>query len=270
MFKVTLRFMGRFVYAEKHKAAKPAGALDVLAVNMLYNPEVRAGRHQFALSVARTAVLQPGSLPPDLMVASQEEADLAEYGVWLLPDHDVTFEGAGTFAWSQRTNPLLVDLSQLAPGAALDQAALVARGSVAARVHIPAGTGESKQAVLGRSADFVALSDQNPQTPRIPAAPLADLVTVELSTDNDFMPVLVRSRAGGPLAAIMLKSAEEPTLTFTNLCPLPHGNVDEEFAALYEVLQNPPLSFNRLVPRETATLGHLDDCYKGAYIAYEA
>ena len=273
MRTVVLRFLGRFVCAEQHRGGIPAGVLDVLATDMQFNPEIRSGRHQFALSIPRASVVQPGSRPPDLMIGSQDEPDLAEHGIWLLHNHDVMLTGEKTFRWATRRDPTLIDLAVLSPEAKLDPAAVYARGAVIGRVHLPLGTGAAQQIIPGKTVKFVRLSEQGIDRGDDPL-PIADLVvvTIDLADDATSLAVFMKSRAGGPTGAVVVKVVnDEPTiLTFTNLCPLPHSEVDEEFAGLYDVLQNPPLTVVRLVPKEQVPrLGHLDDCYNQAYIAYE-
>jgi hypothetical protein len=101
---------------------------------------------------------------------------------------------------------------------------------------------------------------------------LADFVDVTLTSEVPTPLVLqARHRAGGPTTSIALKVLpDSPTIvTFTNLCSRPFEPIDQEFAALYETLEKPTLTRDRLIPRAVSPrLGGDFDCTKSAYISF--
>src|SRR5579864_4773661 len=109
MANFTLRFTGRFVFAEP---LVKSGGLDVLAMNMQFNPDLRADPHQFLMTAPRPLVIQPGGRPPDAVyVASVSDTDEADQAVWNLTGQNVSFNASGGFQWEDKAR--LANLNEL-------------------------------------------------------------------------------------------------------------------------------------------------------------
>lgn len=286
MAEVTLRFVGRFVFAEPLVGDTPQGPVNALAMDMTFNPDVRATPHRYVMTAPRRLFAPDGCRPPDLILMSAEDPQISEYVVWDLEDLVVDVGGAGSFSWADRRK--LADLNELG-GSQFSEPFLYARGEGAAcvgLVQLRTGSGTARQISEGAEYVFARLADvpraleererdDDGQTggsaDRTPLQ-LADLVDVAVTIPEGQTHLTLRviPRGGGPISTIALGAeGKRPTVVcFSNLCSEGHGPADREFAGLYEALATPPLTPDRKVPIALRALGKLTDCYAPAYAAY--
>jgi hypothetical protein len=255
------------------------GELHAVAMNMQFNPDVPAGPHRFVMTAPRERVAMVGSRPPEVMLMSSEDVSVAEYGVWIFDDYQVQAGKSRDFKWAERHegDPELADLSKLSGGLALRQELLLAQAgdrSVSGAVRIATGVGTPALIVENKTVDLIRLGDPHAAQLASAAGPgykLADYVEVaiDLGTSTSFTLTAVK-RGGGSVSSLTFNVEKNNpcVVTFTNLCSLPHRDVDEEFAGLYECLHEPPLPPDRLVPKERSTRGFLHDCYTAGYVPF--
>src|SRR5580698_6358672 len=185
MADFALRFTGRFVFAEP---AVGGGFLDVLAINMQFNPDLRADAHQFLMTAPRPLVIQPGGRPPDAVyVASVADTDEADQAVWNLTGQNVSFEAAGGFGWDDKTQLANLDdlLERVGYPRALNQRLLSPTSDgklIQGLIRIEAGRGRATQ-FDPYTVDFVL--PQAPTTPVGKGLDMADLVTVHLTLPDE-------------------------------------------------------------------------------------
>jgi hypothetical protein len=283
--EITLRFYGRFVFAEPHVDGKPLGRLSVLAPNMQYGDSRRC-RHEVLMSIPRPLLVpQRTKIPPNHKMLTAGPADKADYFIWDLSGSEVAIAGDKSFTFTDRK--LLSDLGELewlqGRTAVFNSDSLHAteKGAVSSVIQLEAGSGTASF-VFNKEFDFV------PMGPRKPFAfeefrPLADLVEVTLEVPKDAnvlsISVTTSTGVGNKLSTITRpvtvhwneKLADLATISFTNLCgTIPRfERWDEEFSQYYEVLQNAPEHNRRLIPEEAPVGGEGGDCNKGAYVGYD-
>lgn len=282
MFEYNFRFYGRFVFVEQFggtsERSHPTGAMRVLAVKMEFNPDVQAHAHRFVLVVPRNNFEPNGSRPPDGVFMSGVDIDGirdAEHVFWNLNGQDVSIDGANTLAWPNRVSdgsvPEVPNLLELAGIRSVVTAVHDDAARVSGSVNVKQGAVSITQ-MIKEEHRFVAVKD--PTTEVLSPKALGDIVSVAIRQDTVFVVRVRRCDGAGPETAIVLKSATalpspegKPIIaTFSNLCARPHELVDTEYAGLYEVLKQPPLVRDRLVPSRRAALGGSFDCFKNAYI----
>jgi hypothetical protein len=286
----TLRFYGRFVFAEPYDGDKSQGMIHVLATNLQFNQEVGADKHQFVVSAPRTRLVPLGTRRADLIMMAAMPPTQAEHCVWNLADHEIEIGTANTFRWSGAKDPHQSPFVKDASGddvvtvanlraltdnnGRLSQALLSGTGTdgvVTAAIRLHEGTATPRQ-MAPENFEFVAIKESQDTTPKPDRHRLADFVDVDFNIPlEDALLMKIRHRSGGPVTSIALNALEDLTtvVTFTNLCSRPYDPVDLEFAAHYEVLENPPLTRDRQIPRAVAPrLGGDFDCIKSAYISY--
>ena len=286
----TLRFYGRFIFAEPHKGDHSLGMVHVLPINPQFNQEIGAEKHQFAVAAPRRRLVPLGTRRADMIMMAAMQPTESEHAIWNLADHEIVIGSANTFQWSspkeRRQSPFVQDvahngvvtianLSELTgEEGRFGEAFLNSRGTdgvVTAAIRLHEGTATLRQ-MAPEVFEFVQVKGPNATDPIGEPRRLADFVDVVLNMPDD-RPLLVmqiRHRDGGPLTAIALNALPGLTtlVTFTNLCARPYEPIDQEFAALYEILENPPLTRDRLIPRAAPRLGGDFDCTKSAYISY--
>lgn len=289
--KYTLRFVGRFVFAHGTRQTADGDSLpepfvDVLALNMQFSADAAADPHRFFMSAPRGRVVQPGGRPLNLvLMASVPDTDHAEQAVWELTGHDVSFNAGGGFVWDDKST--IADLNDLVtrtpPGngrkvfnsarpPAFNKTLLAAAEKsdlLNGAIRIASGRGAASQFVSSE-VDFVQLpfADRNVGK----SLKIADLVTIRLTLPEESpLHVTLTPRNGGPRSVITLTQQGETIVTFTNLCTRPTRQVDDEFAAMYEVLQDAPAVRDRLVPKSSVggVLVGTEDCYPPAFVSYE-
>ncbi len=269
MAQLTLRFYGRFVYAEPTFKGAPTGRLNVLAVNPQFNPDVCADSHRLMMTVRRTDVAI-GSRRPDMRVFSAEDGSCAEYAAWDLCDHEIVLDRMTRFEWLDSNHELLKDIHTLGKSD-FDPSHLYSRGTgcaTAGLIRLGSGVGRPRQLESGTLTDFVYLREPDTNQPPLPNQTIADVVEVTLTTDEPLMFRLCR-RGGGAGSTIVVTPEDGVVVSISNLCAAGHRRVDDEFAGYYELLKAPPAVLDRLVPRAQPTGGIRFDCYTGGYAAYE-
>jgi hypothetical protein len=262
---VLFRFLGRFVFAEP---SRPDGTLSAIAVDVSYCRDVNAGCHKVVMSVPWGKVSSLGSTPPDEMFVSSASADPArdqleriQQGVWDLEGRVLTVPGADTFSWQDKSS--LVTFDRLAPGTPISSSAATSIGGpTAAIVRVRGGVGLARQ-MRSELLNLVPLKLAN-QSSNDPPERLADVVEIAVTTTPDpFVIEMASDGLGSPGAVIVTTEPGRPTVvTFSNLCTrTSFEDFDAELAALYEVLEQPPPTRERLVPRRVDTLNGRIDCH---------
>jgi hypothetical protein len=180
---VTLRFYGRFVYAEAMKDGKPANKISAIAPNFDVR---RFGKHQALMTIQRDQLEfgPTGALttlaPAFRNVSDRPEITDAEFMVWDLSGLRVTYPLSGDVALKEETGPaaagstadhLVLDLERLeklrggaAPTLAPSALRPDARGRSNAVIEITAGIGVAKPVLenaieLGRQAEILAAQE---------------------------------------------------------------------------------------------------------------
>jgi hypothetical protein len=270
MADITLRFFGRFVFVQPRKA-DPSSPLDVLAVNMQQNRDIRASKHTLVMTAPREMAVAVGAHPADLMVMIPGAASLAqcEHALWFLDGYNVTCENGERFDWPKNHDEL-IELAALNDGDGKVSTRAFAANSplVSSIIRVTGGTVTVSQ-VNDETLDFVRL--KAPREVIKGGFRLADVIEITMKVPSKSQHVMFRltprDGAHAVSTVIITGNDDAPTfVTFSHLCSggRPGGEVDEEFAALYEVLERPPLTRERLIPRLRPTLGTRNDCYKSA------
>jgi hypothetical protein len=281
---LVMRFYGRFVIADKGSGGAN-GRLHVLALNMAFNKGVPTDPHRLLLAAPRlNVVATTTTLPIDMIVMQPgAEPDLAEVAVWEIGGMRLTPRVSGGFRWNapptkvkgSAPTPALADLGALST-LPFDQEHTQKFGDdrpVRAIVDINAGFG--KVGLIDPApAQFLAF--KNATTANAEAAgPFDELlaefvdVTVRLPEKTRQLEIDVLARDGSSQMITLQTDSTVPTMvTFSNVCAAAHDRVDKEFAAAYEVLKKPPVVADRKVPVTIDTGGHLNPCFKSAFIAF--
>ena len=265
MARITFRFYGRFVFAQSMENDGSTSGLYALAVNMQYNGDIKSDKHAFAMALQRGKFEPALTRPPDFMLGEDELA------VWDLQDLSIEIPATQPLRWVDRARPF--DLSALSDGGTLETRNLSTSGVYApvnGVVHVSGGAARAYALKAGR----VKLGKVDGTATSRTVADV-DVVEIEIRVPDDqhycFMMPLAH-RAGGPVGSLAIRSPGPKRTTivrFSNLCacPLRPAGYDTEFAAMYEVLQLPPLVRQRRVP---STRGSEFDCFKPAYITFQA
>jgi hypothetical protein len=287
----TLRFYGRFVFAEPYRGDASLGMVHVLPTNPQFNQEVGAEKHQFVVAAPRTRVVPLGTRRADMIMMAAMPPTQSEHAIWDLTDCELVIGSANTFQWAgakdRHQSPFVKDaatdemvsvanLRELTNNAGSFSDSLLnatgTAGVTTATIRLHEGTATPRQ-MAPENFEFVPVKDPNAVAPAIGVRRLADFVDVDFNMppEKPLLVMQIRSRSGGPVTAIAVNALPALTtiVTFTNLCSRPYEPIDQEFAAHYEVLENPPLTRDRLIPRAVAPrLGGDFDCTKAAYISY--
>lgn len=275
MSSVKVRFYGRFVFAEPLKNKKGVGTLNVLVANLQYNPDVCADPHDFLMTAPRTSVAVPGSRRPDSMLMSTLPSgdDNAELSLWRLRDFEVVIQGPNDFRWD--TKDKLADVALLTKNQGrFDKNNLKTAGvfsAVHAVVRLATGIGTASQMDVSETVDFVKVDRTQTTLKDLPIADVVEVV-IKLPKGVNNLVFNLANRSGGPAGSIVIVGGKDnnPTIVnFSNLCTALHEKFDDEFAGFYEVLENPGLLRERLIPAQTATEGLEFDCFKPIYVGYE-
>jgi hypothetical protein len=279
---LVMRFYGRFVIAD-HGSGGADGRLHVLALNMAFNDGVPADPHRLLLAAPRlNTVASKTTLPIDMVVMQPGAApDLAEVAVWEIGGMRLTPHVNGGFRWNappterHGSTPALADLGTLS-NSPLDQDHMRKFGDdqpVRAIVDIHGGFGKVGL-VDPAPAQFLAFANATTENAAA-AGPFNELlaefvdVTVRLPDETSQLAIDVLAPDGSSKVITLQADAMVPTMvTFSNVCGAAHDRVDREFAAAYEVLKKPPAVADRKVPVTVDIGGHLNPCFKSAFIAF--
>jgi hypothetical protein len=279
---LVMRFYGRFVIADTGSGGVD-GRLHVLALNMAFNESVPTDPHRLLLAAPRLNVVATRTTLPIDMIVMQPGADpdLAEVAVWDIDGMRLTPRVNGGFRWNapptvvHGSTPALADLGNLSRRPLnLEHTQQFGDGRpVRAIVDIHGGFG-TLGLIDPAPAQFLPFKHATTANAEA-AGPFDELlaefvdVTVRLPEDARQLEIDVVV-PGGPSQVITLQTdATVPTMvTFSNVCAAAHGRVDKEFAAAYEVLTQPPDLADRKVPVTVAIGGHLNPCFKSAFIAF--
>jgi hypothetical protein len=264
---VLFRFVGRFVFAQPRR---PDGTLTVLAVDIGYARDIAAGRHRVAMTAPWGCIHSLGSCGPDLMVMSsasvepsQDTPERIEQALWFLDGHTVTVGGRNDFRWGGHSATLIA-FDRLVPGNAGITPAVTQKpgGPTSAIIRLACGEGIARQ-MKNELLNLVPLSLAN-DTSGGETFRLADVVEVSVSTGpSPFVFTICSNQAPAPGSIAVLTQPHVPTVvTISNLCARSSfENFDSEFAALYEVLETPPITRDRLVPKRVEDLNGRIDCH---------
>jgi hypothetical protein len=266
-YSIVFRFVGRFVFAQD--PANP-GSLSALAINTEHCRDVSTPSHCVSMSIPCGRIHPLASRPPDFRFLSsasttpqEDEMGLIEQGIWHLDDHVAHINGKTPFQWGD--HHLIPEFEALVPSGNKKIATSAAKtlgGPTAAIIQLRCGTGVARQMVQ-QSVELVKLQDAI-EPVKATAVTLADVVEVTVVTTGD--PFFIRLCPGKSTAAgsvAVLTEDDRPTLvTFSNICTgSTFENFDKEFATLYEVLEEPPRTGDRLVPRRVNALNGRIDCH---------
>jgi len=285
-YEFRFRFFGRFVFAQH---ADTLDELEVWAINMTHNPDVPSQPHRPVLTAPRGFTARAGSIVPDLKVMAltclpdDQSKDRLEHCIWNIDGYDITVMARGGFEWTNKD--VLLDFEKLTVGntPVTTLNALEAQKSpISSRVLFNAGRGYA-QSLFGHAVLMVRLcdtpiSDEERENRAGEVIRPADLVEVTLHVDQPLLILRFTRRDGdGPASSIALQAEETgddvpiPTVAnFSNVCRgSDDAPVDEEFAGMYEVLIDRPITRERLVPFHLDGLGGPDDCFVSAYLKYK-
>lgn len=284
MATVTLRFYGRFVFAEPYDKGSPTGKLNVLALNMQYGGG-SFGPHHVLMCVPRRAVhTRLTTVPPTRKaLAFGTELQNCEHFVWDLKGCALQVGTDSRFMFKDRGQ--LPDLGALAAGTVkriVDPGSLVPGGDssqVSAVIQIRVGKGNAV-AMFKTEYRFVPEGTKEGKDKFLVQADLVE-VTIELPPQETALSMTLTTPRTTPARDMVLQRTiaiqvpdRAPELTvvgFTNVCgALPHYvRFDEEFVQNYEVLVGPPHVSLRLIPETSPTGGEAGDCDIPTYLAYD-
>jgi hypothetical protein len=272
MAEIRLRFYGRFVFAQQEQPETPP-QVHILAANMAHNSDVGASKHRLVITAPREKTAFDGRRPPDLMlmasnVPTNQGITHAEHAVWELEGYNLSIDGDG-FNWTDNHRGL-IDFATLndkknrvSPRIRDEKNAPM----VTSIIHLTRGFGAC---LFGEVVDFVEFGA--PDRPPTPGLKLADAVEVRIDVPSDdakyveFRLSSRKSASGDETIRVMADDAATTFVSISNLCSgVRQGNVDKEFAGLYEVLEQPRPLRERLVPKPRPNLNNRNDCYKSAY-----
>lgn len=274
MADIHLQFTGRFVYADPVNAAPANRMLHVLGVNVAHAGGVP---HRPLLAAALKHVSRSETtLTPTLVVAQPNTApNDTPLAIWDVTGARVEVEAAGGYVWA--TSPTvpgggatLGDLNSLAPGATLDPTALQHIGSgerVASLFKVGAGTGRL-DLIDPRPARFEPLATAGTGTSPFDLR-LAEVLEVTLSLPGATPTLRLRitdESGRQSVVAFISHQAASTTVTVSSLCAGEPADVDEEFADIYDILDQPPLRHNRQVPVIGPSVGRAFPCFRGGYV----
>jgi hypothetical protein len=279
---LVMRFYGRFVIADKGSGGAD-GRLHILALNMAFNPGVPADPHRLLLAAPRlNVVAAKTTLPIDMIVMQPgAEPDLAEVAVWEIGGMRLTPRVSGGFRWTapptkvNGSTPALADLGTLSNSPLNLEHTQKFGDDRPVRAIVDINGGFGKVGLIDPApAQFLAF--KNATTENAEAAGsfdelLAEFVdvTVRLPEDTRQLEIAVLTRDGSSQVITLQTDSTVPTMvTFSNVCAAAHDRVDKEFAAAYEVLKPPPAVADRKVPITVDIGGHLNPCFKSAFIAF--
>jgi hypothetical protein len=271
------RFFGRFVFAQQ---ADTMDQLDVWAIDMTHNPDVPSLQHRPVLTAPRGLTMRAGSLVPDLKVMAltchpdYQSAKRLEHCVWNIEGYDITVMARGGFAWTN--NKKLLDFETLKGGNTPVDPEVI---PISSSIRFNAGRGLATS-LFGHAVTLVRVCDPpltEAQKEKLKKAGQAirpaDLVEVTVTSDEKLLILRFEPRDGdGPTSSIAFSADDDdPTVVnFTNVC---NGSddapVDEEFAGMYEVLVERPITRERLVPCHLDGLGGPDDCFVSVYLKFK-
>ncbi len=286
MTEVVIRFAGRYVFAQS------GGDLHVLAINpmadggiksqphaVFFTAPQRGGRRPHAARIAAAALTE---MTPTYRLLSSSHSSRADHGVWNFWHHDVEIgvrdqleQTPAGFSWGQGDGSVLADLRTLSGGQPFDRRLISSANPmsdmVVSVVHLPAGIGVARQVVANKLPyRFVKFGD--PGTPIGSTVQLADIVEITLAVDSS-LDLFVTSRQTGErkFITVAADSVQPSIVNFTNLCTVSHEGPDQEFAALYNVLDPVPPLTDRKIPK--VALSPLleipfGDCYPGGLVTY--
>jgi hypothetical protein len=268
-----LRFVGRFVFAWTGDAEKPTEIIAV-APNMGFNPDLHSDEHHAFVTVPREFVkARVSSFATMSTFAPDAEPNAgSELFLWDASGNDVLFEGFQRNPITLSDWDSLPDLGVLNGGKvnrALLERPIAGDGPVAARFRLTGGHVRVVQFEEDKRVCFEPLEEMTPQGPHDRYLP--DAVEVDLMRGDNTTPLsmtLVSSRDGAKRSIVVARPTADGdppvVISITNLCTHRghHGLDDREFAAYYDLMQEPKASRERLIPHAaTAPVeGARSDC----------
>lgn len=290
MKRVTMRFSGRFVFAEPKTSGDGRGSVKVLAPNMPFG-DARVPPHQVFMSVSRSIVNpRHTTASPSHKVMSGDLPATAEQWIWNLSAAHVKVCVTGGFSFEGDSRALLPDLAALAASSGganttLNRVSLNAssQGPVMAVIALEAGRAIAKS-TFGKLYNFAINENRNTLLYPEPVN-RADLVKVrlDLPVDHDLVTIEIMTLSAGiggtveTTRQVVLKALpgkddaaletdgpenDGAVIDFSNLCgSLPRFSpFDDEFANYYDLLENAPALPGRFIPLELAKGGGGGDC----------
>jgi hypothetical protein len=250
----TIRFIGRFLFAYTGTRESPS-VVTPLAIDMAFNPDLAVPLHRLLVVVPRMNTQTLGTKPAELTLfgptpGADEEAQLL---VWDVGGYDVyprITKGGGITLVDWEDVPDVGEFTRAAGGKARfsgppDRATL-------SRFTLTAGQFRAIQFDPNKKVTFEPFGQDGPRD--TPHKPLPDVVDVELELNGPLYLDLER-RSDGSRSSIGITPSRRPrerlVITVSNLCPRPGSTFDREFAALYEIFDNPPPLRERLIPYES-------------------
>jgi hypothetical protein len=291
------QFHGRFVFAED-KARKE---LTVLAVDPRKHPRISSERHDPFLAIREANVNRKGpqgkrEKPPAHRVTSTSPSpfDGARL-LWDIADCKIDVESGGGFEWLPTGGGVLPIADLGLSGRPFNRQYLDAprpTPPTTAIVTIHSGVGfgfhEFGKELSVFDYDYVQYGDSTEQVVAS-AGFLCDMVAVAMQMSTPYVDLSFNANEGisipfDPLrlsqATVRGKTVPAVILNFSNLCTAAESRTkDTEFAAYYDVLEQPPELKLRWIPKlrkvysptntTIETLGHpFGDCYLSAKVSY--
>jgi hypothetical protein len=278
MAEYRLRFTGRFTFVSKYRAGtKVALQVDVLGMNMAFNGDLGSTAHATYLTVSREQVQPFGVLPAHFsaFAPSRQASGADQLLVWCLDGYDVSFSGADASPIDLKDWEKVPDLNTLHGAARFNKALLdpqlPANGPVTSRFSFATGAFGWEQFDPVKRVSFEPLITQTPKGPFRDNLP--DVVNVDLkATGHAPFGIALRRRSDGMKGSIVLIPSSGPlVVTVSNVCPRPSHEDDREFAAYYDLLDDPKQCLERAVPFVTRerVMGARTDCTGVARAGYE-
>jgi hypothetical protein len=265
-----LRFVGRFVFAYEGNNKTP-GNVTALAMRMTANRDLQFSPHRLFLTVPRSHVKTLGVRRADMTVFEPAKGlDFnAQLFIWDLEGHDawpVGDRSGFTLAyWDDvpdvgvLASPQYPTKGKAAPPLPFNKDFVdpvkPPPGPVAFRVFFANGDFTPRKLDFAKKASFEPLGHGEPY--EVPTEDVPDVIDIEVKVDGPLYLNLRRHVDGAP-SSIAITPAESPSLeplvvTVTNLCTEQGSEYDREFAAYYDVLQEPPHPRARLIPYGSPT-----------------
>lgn len=259
MASVTLRFYGRFVYAEAMKSAAPANKISAIAPNFDIK---RFGKHQALMTIQRDQIEfgEEGSLttlPPTFRHVTDHPAVLdAEMLVWDLSGFRVTYDLVGAVDLRETSRGAadanlperkVLDLEhleelrggakpQIAPGALRPDV----RGRSSAVVEITAGRGVARP-VLESPIELAKESDILAARAAITRAVLTGITEGPLT-----IPTIINAETKKPESAVPADLVEFVVTIPGRVLTLSFSNGSNELVGLVTVKENTTVAFSNL------------------------
>jgi hypothetical protein len=256
---------GRFGFAE---SKSDPGNLTVLAINMQNNTKAGpAGRHDSFLAIPERnvdlGVADRDDFDPTFRIMANDEPRDTGQHLWPIVGCQIDVPGDGGFKWDSPTAVRVADFAELS-SSKLDKTKYVDSypnlTTTTAVIRLHSGRGAAYQ-MTSKTFDYDYVRFDDSGRPVKEAGLLADMVEVRAELPNNRLDLSLERVGKKPSHVRVSRKAGLPAgtpssivLSFSNLCTKSHtGRADEEFAAFYAVLVDPPPVGERLIPRTKKT-----------------